>query len=282
MRRRRKAKEANKISDEADLRIDRVDQETSQARSFLASTGSISSPVITHGTLKNESPHGVNNDSNKHLEMIKIPIFHGNKLEFQQWFVAFSTCVDKSSLSPQYKMLRLESCLWGEAAEAIKGLGYSETAYNAAKARLERKYEGDRRKVQSQPGDLRKMNSLVEGDPKSLDKFADIVERAVVVLKENGLHAELSGSTFYGIVVEKLPESLLKLYYRWVREEGKHKSMETLNEWFAEEADFQMPASEVKNGFTSSEDSRQQDSNKWRRRNANGKSEKSFGTNPQD
>ena len=52
-------------------------------------------------------------------------------------------------------MLRLESCLRGEAAEAIKGLGYSEAAYNAAKARLERKYGRDRRKVQSQLDELR-------------------------------------------------------------------------------------------------------------------------------
>lgn len=85
----KKSDETNKISDEADLLIDRGDQETSQARSFLASTGSISSPVITHGTLENESPHGVNNDLNKHLEKTKIPIFNGNKLEFQQWLRPF-------------------------------------------------------------------------------------------------------------------------------------------------------------------------------------------------
>ena len=46
-------------------------------------------------------------------------------MEFQQWFAAFSTCVDKTSLVPQFKMLRLEGCLRGEAAETIKGLGYS-------------------------------------------------------------------------------------------------------------------------------------------------------------
>ena len=76
----KESEEVNKISDEADKLIDRVDQETSQARSYLASKGNISSPVITHGTLEKESPHGVNNDPNKHLERIKIPIFNGNKL----------------------------------------------------------------------------------------------------------------------------------------------------------------------------------------------------------
>ena len=64
-------------------------------------------------------------------------MFTGNKLEFQQWFVAISTCVDTTSLAPQFKMLRLESCLRGKPAETIKGLGYSEFAYNAAIARLQ-------------------------------------------------------------------------------------------------------------------------------------------------
>ena len=62
----------------------------------------------------------VPSDPNKQLEQIKIPIFSGNKLEFQQWFAAFSTCVDKTLLAPQFKMLRLEGYLCGEATKTIK------------------------------------------------------------------------------------------------------------------------------------------------------------------
>ena len=93
-------------------------------------------------------------------------------------------------------MLRLESCLRGEPAETIKGLGYSEFAYNAAIARLQRKYGGDRRKIQAQLDELRKIKPLIEGNPKSLDKFADVLERTVVVLKENKLEADLAGAVF--------------------------------------------------------------------------------------
>ena len=39
-------------------------------------------------------------------------------------------------MSPQFTMLQLESCLVGEVAEMVKGLGYSDHAYEAAKARL--------------------------------------------------------------------------------------------------------------------------------------------------
>ena len=59
-------------------------------------------------------------------------------MDFQKWHAAFTSCVDVTSLSPQFKMLRLEAFLTGEAAETIKGLGYPVEAYEAAKARLVR------------------------------------------------------------------------------------------------------------------------------------------------
>ena len=77
------------------------------------------------------------NAVNGQLERIKIPVFGGNKLEFPRWQAAFSSCVDSSSLSAQFKMLRLEGCLAGEAAETVKGLGYSEAAYETAKGSTE-------------------------------------------------------------------------------------------------------------------------------------------------
>jgi hypothetical protein len=55
-----------------------------------------------------------------HLE--PIPIFAGDKMKFQQWNAAFTSCVDKTSLSPQFKMLRVESCLRGEAGDTVRGL----------------------------------------------------------------------------------------------------------------------------------------------------------------
>ena len=54
------------------------------------------------------------------------------------------------------------------------------------------------------------MRPVNEGDPKSMDKFADALEKTIVVLKDNSLHADLGGGTLYGIVVEKLQENLLK------------------------------------------------------------------------
>ena len=87
--------------------------------------------------------------------------------------------------------------LVGEAAETVKGLGYSNHAYEAAKARFNRKYGRNRRQVQAHIGELRKMRPINADKPRELERFADIVERTVVSLKENKKFADLEGGTLY-------------------------------------------------------------------------------------
>ena len=94
-------------------------------------------------------------------------------------------------MSAQFKMLRLEACLAGEALETTKGLGYSEAAYEAAKSRLLRKYGGNRREIQSHVDELIKMKPISEENAKELEKFADMLERAVINLQENNRAADL-------------------------------------------------------------------------------------------
>lgn len=149
---------------------------------------------------------------NGRLERIKIPLFSGNKLEFPRWHAAFSRCVDSSSLSAQFKMLRLEGCLTSQAAETIEGLGYSGAAYEAAKARLLRKYGGSRRQLQGNLEELKKMKTRREYDAKGLERFADALERAVINLKENDRQSDLRDGTLYTIILDKIPERLLALY----------------------------------------------------------------------
>jgi hypothetical protein len=114
---------------------------------------------------------------------------------------------------------------------------------------LERKYGGRRRQVQSHLEELKNLKPLQEGNAKELEVFTDVLERAVICLKENGRKADLEAGTLYTIVLEKIPEALLSQYYRWLRENQKSESMETLKEWTAQEADYQIQASEIKHGF---------------------------------
>ena len=156
----------------------------------FAPRGSAGSQEIEEITAKTAQPqarcpangkaHG--DESMKQLERIRIPVFAGNKMNFQRWHAAFTCCVDQTPLTPQFKMLRLEACLVGEAAETIKGLGYSLEAYEAAKARLVRKYGGSRRQVQTHLEELKNLKPLRDNNTKELETFADVLERAVITL----------------------------------------------------------------------------------------------------
>ena len=148
-------------------------------------------------------------------------------------------------------MLRLKSCSEGEAAETVRGLGYSSEAYEATKARLNRNYGGNQWQVQAHIDELRKLKPINAENPRELEKFADLVERTVVTLKENKQNSDLEGGTLYAIVLEKIPQSLLSQYYRWIKEKGKLESLEELRQWVAEEAEYQVQASEVEHGVSS-------------------------------
>ncbi|PFX18797.1 hypothetical protein AWC38_SpisGene16829 [Stylophora pistillata] len=245
------------MDQEADDIVDRVDSETRGARLFLAKGVDKGSEGITVQSKGRKSDDTSAKDShvadpNKQLERIRIPKFSGDKMKYSAWWAAFSSCVDETSLSPQFKILRLKGCLEGEAAATVRGLGYSSEAYKAAKARLNRKYGGNRRQVQAHIDELRRMKPLNAENPRELERFADLVERTVVTLKENKKHtSDLEGGTLCAIVLEKIPQSLLSQYYRWVKEKGKLESFEELREWVAEEAEYQIQASEVKNGVFS-------------------------------
>ena len=133
----------------------------------------------------------------------------------------------------------------------VKGPGYLDDVYEAAKARLNQKYGGNRRQVQAHIDELRKMRPINADNPRELERFADIVERTVVSLKENKKFADLEGGTLYAIVLEKLPQALLSQYYRWIKEKGSLESLEELRRWVAEEAEYQVQASEIKHGLSS-------------------------------
>lgn len=114
---------------------------------------------------------------------------------------------------------------------------------------MERKYGGSRRQGQSHLEKLKKLKPLPGVNAKELEIFADVLERAVICLNENGRQADLEAGTLYTIVLEKIPEKLLSQYYRWLSEKHKEESMETLKDWISQEADYQIQASEIKHGF---------------------------------
>ena len=125
-----------KFGDETDELNERIEGEASAARRVLTSVTRKTRPVSPpfYSSNSNTSlPHRNGDSGVNNLERIRIPKFSGNKTEFQHWNTTCTSCLDATAMSAQFKMLRLEACLAGEALETIKGLGYSEAAYEAAK-----------------------------------------------------------------------------------------------------------------------------------------------------
>ena len=159
-------------------------------------------------------------------------------------------CVDTAPATGEYKLLQLRQCLSGEALNVIENLDHSETAYEAAKERLERRYGGKRRQVAIYLEDLDKFQQIRPGNAQNLELFADLLEIAFTNLKEAGHHNELGNSYLYGTLRTKLTESMLAKYHRWVFETRTLESVVALKMWVFEESAFQTIASETVPGMT--------------------------------
>ena len=94
----------------------------------------------------------------------------------------------------------------------------------------------------------------------------------MINLQENNRAADLEAGTLYTTILEKLSEKLLSQYIRWVKENRRVESLITLKDWTAEEAEYQIQATEIKHGLKSGNSS-----GKFHNRRS-----KSFGSNRTD
>ena len=83
----------------------------------------------------------------RQLKRIQIPVFPGDKRNYQSWKAAFLACIDSAPATREYKLLQLRQYLSGVALKVKENLGHSSTAYQAAKKRLEWKYGERRRQI---------------------------------------------------------------------------------------------------------------------------------------
>ena len=182
----------------------------------------------------------------RQLKRVQIPVFTGEKRQYQSWKAAFLACIDSAPATGEYKLLQLRQYLSGDALKVIENLGHSATA---AKERLERKNGGKRRQIAIYIEDLENFRQIRQGDARGLEKFADLLNIAIINLKEAGLHYELQDGSLYTKVQRKLPETLLARYHRWVYENGQSESVLTLRTWVIQESEFQTVATETVHGL---------------------------------
>ena len=117
--------------------------------------------------------------------------YTGDQRTYQNWRAAFMACIDKAPATAEYKLLQLRQCLTGEALKAIENLGYSATAYEVAKDCLERKFSGKRQQIALYLEEIDSFRPVRYGNAKDLEKYADLLDVAIVNLKEAQQFEEL-------------------------------------------------------------------------------------------
>ena len=111
------------------------------------------------------NPLDVGADLWQQLKRVTIRTFSGDKRAYTTWRAAFMACIDQAPATAEYKLLQLRQYLRGDALKAIDGLGHSAAAYDAAKARLECKYGGERRRVATHLEAIQQFAPVRPGNP---------------------------------------------------------------------------------------------------------------------
>ena len=185
----------------------------------------------------------------RQLKRVEIPTFSGEKKNYQSWKAAFLSCIDSAPATGEYKLLQLRQYLSGDALKVIDSLGHSATAYEAAKDRLERKYGGKRRQIAIYLEELDQFRQIRQGNARGIEEFADLLDIAMINLKEAGQDYELRDGSLHTKLQRKLPETMLTQYHRWIFENQKDESVMTLRTWVLQEAEFRTIASETVHRF---------------------------------
>ncbi|XP_065192482.1 tyrosine-protein phosphatase non-receptor type 23-like [Sycon ciliatum] len=191
-----------------------------------------------------------------HMKKVSIATFAGDKREYEVWKAAFDVSIDQQATSTEMKMLQLRQYLSGEALAVVQTLGFTPSAYSAARRRLEKRYGGQRRMVAVHMQELEDFPA-VKIRAADFEKFADLLEVAVVKMTDAGMTSELGTGTLYTRMQKKLATENLVQYHRWVQETNANESVTTLLDWVNREAEIMATASETIDGIASTASSRQ-------------------------
>ena len=187
------------------------------------------------------------------MRRVSIPIFDENKSTYKSWKAAFTACIDQAPATPEYKLLQLRQHLAGDALKCIENLGHSAGACEASKNRLERKFGGSHRRLAIYIEQLEGFRSIQYGNAKDVEEFSDLLDVAIINLRESRQYHELGTGSLYVKLQRKLPEMMLANYHRSIFENNNLESVETLRDWIVQEAEFQTIATETIKGITANQ-----------------------------
>ena len=106
----------------------------------------------------------------------------------------------------------MRECLHDE----VLNMRHSAAAYEAAKARLECKYDGTRKALTLRLDELDAFKPIRERNEKALEVFSELLNAIVVNLTDTGQEAELGNGSLYITLQRKFNRNLLTKYKQWI------------------------------------------------------------------
>jgi hypothetical protein len=174
----------------------------------------------------------------------KLKHFHGERDNYFDWREQFDLFVDQAAVPARHKMVMLKSALSGKPLHLIEKYGYTTTQYDAALSKLEDRYGGKRRLIQRHIHQLMTQPRVQEDDLKSLERFADNLEDAVIGLREQGGESTLEGdSALLSIVLQKTPE---RIFLRYQDSNPHQENLLSFSHWLSEYVSRRLELRELK------------------------------------
>ena len=166
------------------------------------------------------------------LKGVPLPKFSGeDKTDYESWKAAFMSMVDLLDIPVGEKMLRLQNSLTGKALALVKDLGFSMSAYERAKVKLDKKYGGERRLQIKHLTTLRGWPKVRPRNLEDMEEFQAVLERVMIALQDSGPGRELQGQNLNLTAKEKLAEEDVQAYKHWLLDRSLEDNFQTLVEW---------------------------------------------------
>ena len=154
-----------------------------------------------------QQPRATKQATSIKLKGIELPIFSGNKTEYEAWKAVFMSVIDESDIPIREKMLHLRSYLRGKALDMVKDLGYSTNTYERLKEKLEKRFGRAKQLQIKHLAVLRDWLKLRYQDLEELEEFLAVLEQVLVAHQDSGSDEDLLKNQHLILTVkEKLPE----------------------------------------------------------------------------
>ena len=166
-----------------------------------------------------------------HLERLNLPRFSGKN--YWHWRSIFDVTVLSQTWSDKTKMLRLISCVEGEALDLIRLYPVVDASFHIALKRLENEYGGNKRLVSEAVKNVRKGKTIHEEDAGEIRKFISILESTRIVYEDQAAELDEAGA-LYQCARERLASGLLRQFLQWCNNKDVSEDFNSLIDFLSQ------------------------------------------------